>query len=208
MLSLISSSMISLGTPAWRTRHANRLRSSFSGLIAPAIKRSSTSRGRGTAPGRESSAFARSVGRCPYPHRAELSRSPPVPRTPDRGKHKSIHQGQLLRLAGYNEGRVEDRHSGLGLVQIANVCHSERDLRRTGYSGRLFTIRDYSPSARVELSYNYSTMVEASARRSSPSRKTSECAKYADISDPLDVFDKYGTHERGRISARSCLFRD
>ena len=52
-------------------------------------------------------AFRREVVRI---HRAgctaKRNRSHPVPRTPDRGKYKNIHERQPLRLVGYDAGLV------------------------------------------------------------------------------------------------------
>jgi hypothetical protein len=58
------------------------------------------------------SVFAASVALRLY--RVERGRSSPLPRAPDRGKYKSIHQRQLMRLVGYDAGLVEDRRSKLG----------------------------------------------------------------------------------------------
>jgi hypothetical protein len=97
--------------------------------------------------------------------------------------------------------RVEDRRSGLGFSKLLTCARPERDLRRRSYSRRPFATRDYAPSAQVELSYIYSTMVEVRTRLSSAIHAAIENAKYADISYLLIVFDKHGGRGRERLCA-------
>ena len=84
----------------------------------------------------------------------------------DRGKYKSIHQRQFLRLVGYDAGPVEDRRSEPGSFEEPTAgSHNSAALLQSGIEpveARLivFVSHNRAPLPGTEPSRIYSTMVE------------------------------------------------